>query len=356
MEGDESNDGGISNDFDMGGALDSIADGLGFGPGEEDDGNGEEPAGNDPVLGEPKAAAGDAAAPAPTPAGTPAPAGTTPPVGAPPADPAVTATAAPPRTWRPEAAATWEQIPPAAQAEIAKREEDMFKGLEAYKVDASIGKGLKQAIGRHVPLLQQYNIDPMQQISGLMDAHITLATGSPEQRLVLFQQLAKDYGVDLVNAAIAQPPYVDPQVDRLQKELDSVKSTLTAEQSRKHEEARQAFAADVAKFSTDAANPYFAELSQDMAELLEKGMAKDLREAYDKALRLNPIVFAKEQARTQAETAKKAAEEAARKAAVARKATSANVRSSAKAGSAATPLGSIDDTLNSTYREIMSRG
>lgn len=353
MDGDENSDGGISNDFDMDGALGSIAEGLGFGPDEAEDLPDDAP---DPGLGDPKAAAGDAGAPAPVPAGTPAPASTTPPVGAPPADPAAPTAIAPPRTWRPEAAATWGQIPPAAQAEIAKREDDMFKGLEAYKADAGLGKGLKQAIGKYIPTFQQYNIDPMQQISGLMDAHFTLATGTPEAKVAMFQQIAKDYGVDLVNAAVAQSPYVDPQVERLQKELDSVKSTLTAEQSRKQQEARQAFEADVAKFATAPENSYFEELSQDMAELLEKGMAKDLREAYDKALRLNPIVFAKEQARTQAETAKKAAEEAARKAAAARKATSANVRSSAKAGSAATPLGSIDDTLQSAYREIMSRG
>lgn len=344
MDGDES----ISNDFDMDGALSDIADGLGFEP-AEDPPAGEDPPADDPPAGdEPPASEGVTP---PTPVGTPP---VTPPAGAA-TDPAAPTVIAPPRTWRPEAAATWAQIPPAAQAEIAKREDDMFKGLEAYKADASIGKGLKQAIGRHVPLLQQHNIDPMQQISGLMDAHITLATGSPEQRLVLFQQLAKDYGVDLVSAAVAQPPYIDPQVERLQKELDSVKSTLTAEQSRQQAEARKAFEADVTKFSTAPENQYFSELSQDMAELLEKGVAKDLREAYDKALRLNPIVFAKEQARQQADAAKKATEEAARKAAVARKATSANVKSSAKAGSAATPLGSIDDTLQAAYREIMSR-
>lgn len=345
MEGDES----ISNDFDMDGALSDIADGLGFEP-AEDPPAGEDPPADDLPAGDELPVA-EGVTP-PTPVGAPP---VTPPT-TPPTDPAAAPTAiTPPRTWRPEAAATWEQIPPAAQAEIAKREDDMFKGLEAYKADASIGKGLKQAIGRHVPLLQQYNIDPMQQISGLMDAHITLATGSPEQRQALFQQLAKDYGVDLVSAAVAQPPYIDPQVERLQKELDSVKSTLTAEQSRQQAEVRKAFEADVAKFSTAPENQYFSELSQDMAELLEKGVAKDLREAYDKALRLNPIVFAKEQARQQADAAKKATEEAARKAAVARKATSANVKSSAKAGSAATPLGSIDDTLNAAYREIMSR-
>lgn len=350
MEGNEDIGGG----FTMNSALGDIADGLGL---EVED---KASAGDDDGLGAGETVNEEVAAPAADAAAAP-PAGEEKPAGeasdpaaptAPAGDPLATA----PRTWRPEAAAEWTNLSPTVKAEIAKREDDMFRGMEQYKGDAQVGKGFKQAIGRFAPVLQQYNIDPYQQVSGLMEAHFTLAMGKPEDKIALFQKLAGDYGVNLLEVAVAQPPYVDPQVERLQKELDSVKSSLTAEQQRRADEAKADFEKQVAKFQADPANPYFDELANDMAELFAKGMATNLRDAYDKALRLNPTVFAKDQARQQAETAKKAAEEAARKAAVARKATSANVRSSAKAGSAAAPLGSIDDTLEATYKAIMSRG
>ena len=44
---------------------------------------------------------------------------------------------APPKTWRAEALAKWETLPAEVQREVLKREEDIFKGLESYKADAT---------------------------------------------------------------------------------------------------------------------------------------------------------------------------------------------------------------------------
>ena len=41
---------------------------------------------------------------------------------------------APPKTWRPEAAGMWAQLPPAVQQEVLKRESDIFQG---WACDAS---------------------------------------------------------------------------------------------------------------------------------------------------------------------------------------------------------------------------
>ena len=48
------------------------------------------------------------------------------------------------------------------RAEVHRREEDMFRGLEAYKADAGIGKTFKSAISQYLPTLQQHGIDPIQ--------------------------------------------------------------------------------------------------------------------------------------------------------------------------------------------------
>lgn len=338
--------------IDMDAALGEIADGLGF-EDQPDGGTSSDPQANDDGLGNGETVNEEVAAPAAAAAKDPAAApNSQPPNPAAPADPLAT----PPRTWRPEAAAEWDKLPPTVKAEIAKREEDMFRGVEQYKGDAQIGKGFKQAVGKYIPMMQQYGIDPFQQVAGLMDAHYTLATGSNEQKLALFQRLAEDYGVNLGEAATTLGPYVDPQVKGLQEKVQSLESHLTAEQTRRAEEARQAFVSEVDKFAADPANVHFADVANDMAQLLEGRVAKDLKDAYDKAIKLNPVVAAKEAARIKAESEKKAAEEAAKKAAEARASTAANVRSRARAGSAATPVGSIDDTLNATYAAIMSRG
>ena len=257
----------------------------------------------------------------------------------------------PPKTWRPEAAAKFATLPPEVQQEVLKREEDIFKGLESYKADASIGKALKGVVQPYLQVFQSQGIDPMQQVSGLMRAHVALATGTPEQKQQFFQHLAKEYGVDLDTEA----PYVDPQVAGLQKQLSDLQSRLNGREQHEANEARSKLQAEIDSFASDPAHQYFDEVANDMTGLLRSGAAKDLKDAYDKAIWANPITRAKEQARLTAEAEAKAKAEAAERAKQARKATGANVKSSAKAASGTAPLGSIDDTLNAALATIKSR-
>lgn len=257
----------------------------------------------------------------------------------------------PPKTWRPEAAAKFATLPPEVQQEILKREEDIFKGLESYKADASVGKALKGVVQPYLQVFQSQGLDPMQQVSGLMRAHVALATGTPEQKQQFFQHLAKEYGVDLG----AEAPYIDPQVAGLQKQLSDLQSRLNGREQHEANEARSKLQAEIDSFASDPAHQYFDEVANDIAGLLRSGAAKDLKDAYDKAIWANPITRAKEQARLTAEAEAKAKAEAAERAKQARKATGANVKSSAKAASGTAPLGSIDDTLNAALVAIKSR-
>lgn len=257
----------------------------------------------------------------------------------------------PPKTWRPEAAAKFATLPPEVQQEVLKREEDIFKGLESYKADASIGKALKGVMQPYLQVFQSQGIDPMQQVSGLMRAHVALATGTPEQKQQFFQHLAKEYGVDLD----VEAPYVDPQVAGLQKQLSDLQSRLNGREQHEANEVRSKLQAELDSFASDPAHQYFDEVANDIAGLLRSGAAKDLKDAYDKAIWANPITRAKEQARLTADAETKAKAEAAERAKQARKATGANVKSSAKAASGTAPLGSIDDTLNAALATIKSR-
>lgn len=256
-----------------------------------------------------------------------------------------------PKTWRPEAAAKFASLPPEVQQEVLKREEDIFRGLEAYKADASIGKALKGIVQPYMQVFQAQGIDPLQQVSGLMRAHVALSTGTPEQKQQFFQHLAKEYGVELGMEA----PYIDPQVAGLQKQLAELQSRLNVREQQEIAEARSKLQAEIDAFASDPAHQYFDEVANDIAGLLRSGAAKSLQEAYEKAVWANPITRAKEQARLTAEAEAKAKAEAAEKAKQARKAIGANVKSSAKAASGTAPLGSIDDTLNAALAAIKSR-
>lgn len=341
------------NEFDMAGAVGEVGAGLGFGGGDEG-GDNHNDSGDDLDLG---SDSGDLESGAPT----PKPVGDVPgdtaatPVGAKPTIPAP-GPDDPPRTWTREAAAKWALIDPEVRTEILKREQDIFKGLEGYKEQAGFGKSVRDVLSPYMPILQQYNIDPVKQVAGLMNAHYLLATGTPDAKLGMMRQLAKDYNVDL-GTLTSEPTYVDPEVLALRNDVNAVRSQLSArevaeQQAREQENSRKldAFIAD------KVAHPHFDEVANDIADLMVSRVAKTLEDAYEKAVWANPVTRAKEQARiaTEAATAK-AAEEKAR-AEKARAAARANVRTTAKNGSAAAPLGSMDDTLSAQLAEIRSRG
>ena len=275
-----------------------------------------------------------------------------------PAEPAATAptppaasAVPPPKTWRPEALTKWDTLPAEVQQEVLKREEDMFKGIESYKGDADIGRTVQGILAPYMPILQQMNIDPMQQVQGLMQAHYVLATGSPEQKQMLFQKLAQDYGVNLGG----DTPYVDPQVADLRQQLSALQSNLSNRERQEAESVRVKLSTEIDTFASDPAHPYFSEVASDIASLLRGKAAVTLAEAYEKAVWANPVTRAKEQARLATESEAKAKAEQAERVAAARKATGANVKSSAKAGSATATPGSMDDTLNETLAAIRNR-
>lgn len=341
----------MEDDFDVNAAVDDIGAGLGFEVKKSVD--------DDVVLEvevkavpEDKAATDATTAPAPAAADAATTPDTTTPVTAPAAD-------APPLTWRKEASATWAQLPSEAKAEILKREADIFKGIESYKVDAGFGKSMKTIVAPYENIMRANGVNPEVAVRHLLEGHHVLGTGSATERGNMLRAMAKAYNVDLstlTEAPAGEAPYVDPQVAALQKELQGVQSFIDQAQNERRQTAVSNISTAVDKFASDPANPYFPEVADQIATLIQRGAANTLQEAYEQAIWTNPTTRAKEIARTTAEAATKTVTEGAAKIAQVRKATAANVTTRAKSGSAATPLGSLDDTLNDALAKIKARG
>lgn len=334
------NDLGSGTDFDMGSALAQMSEGLGFEPevkaAEVDDGL------DALVDGGVDATAAEAGTITETPAGgEPAPV----------AEPAASV----PKTWRKEAAEQWATLPPAVKAEVLKREEDMFRGLEAYKADAAIGRSMKSVLDPYAPILQQYNIDPAQQVASLMQAHHTLALGTPQQKAELFQQLAADYGVNLGELASAAPVFVDPAVQALQSQVQLLQSTLTARERAEQQTRMATITSEIEAFAANPAHAHFDTVANDIAALLKSGTAKTLAEAYEKAVWANPMTRQKEIARQQTEAVEKQRAQTAERAQAAKRASAAVVHAKPRSVSGTAPAGSMEDTMRETLAAINAR-
>lgn len=258
------------------------------------------------------------------------------------------------KSWRAESAAEFQNLPEIVQQEILKREDDAFKGIAQYKEAAEVGQSFQKVLAPYQPLLRQYGIDPVRQVEDLMRAQYTLVAGSPEHKAQLFQQLAKQYNVDL--AALGEATaYTDPQVQYLQSRLEELQSQVLKAQQESVAASQRAYQQQVEAFAADPKNVYFEELVPDMTKLLQSGVETSLEGAYAKALWMNPAVREKELARQQAEAQAKAQAEAEAKAQATQAATAVNLRSQARGGSSTAPLGSMDDTLQEALAAIQSR-
>ena len=331
----------MDDDFNVDAAVDEIGSGLGFDtPAEEE---------VELEVELPKAAETPATPETPAPEAV---AAEEPPISA---EPSAT-TDEPPKTWRKEASATWAALPSEAKAEILKRESDIFKGLESYKADATVGKSFKSVAAPYEATMRSAGVSPEQAAARLFQAHHVLGTGTKEQRTGMLHSMAKSYGIDLSPQIPAgEPPYIDPAVAALQSELRGVQSQLAEANQRRMAEVRSGITSEVDSFAKDPANPYFDEVSTEVATLLQRGVVGTLKEAYEKAIWLNPNTRMKESARIAAEQAAKTAKETEQRLAQVRTATAAKVKTRARSGSVTTPLGSLDDTLNEAFAKIKAR-
>lgn len=258
---------------------------------------------------------------------------------------------APPQSWSKEQHEHWGKMPREAQEYYLQREKQMHDGLEQYKEAAAFGKPMKDVIAPYMPMIQARGIDAPKAVAALLNAQHQLDT-NPEAGL---RQIAKSYGIDLnkLAQANAEQAPVDPRVEALEKELNGIKSTLTASQQQAYEAAKTKVSSEVNAFASDPAHQYFDEVSEDIVKLLQTG--ETLEKAYEKAVWANPVTRAKELARVQKEQSAKLREKSVTAAAAAKKAAGSNVRSR-DTGRAPTELvGTMEDTMKATLASMKAK-
>jgi hypothetical protein len=188
--------------------------------------------------------------------------------------PAITA---PPERFSKEAKEAWASAPDAVRKETERAFAEMTKGLTEYQQ-------------RWEPLKQ---FDDMarqsgKELPGVIAEYVNMENHLRENPIAGLSLLCQRLGLDVsqVGQALAgqQPtqgasPDVAPllhKISELERQISGVSQTF---QEREIQAQVQAFAAQ---------NPRFDELSPLMAEMISKGFANDLQDAYDKANRLQP--------------------------------------------------------------------
>jgi hypothetical protein len=207
--------------------------------------------------------------------------------------------------WKKPAQEALSQLPPETQQYIVEREQQFHKGIQQYKEDAQKGRSLGNAIAPHMEYLNQLQVAPEVAVSKLIETERRLRTSDPETKAKEFVRLAHDYGIDL-NSLTSVP--FDPYHHQLEQRLAQQQATLEQiTQSRQMAEEAQ-LGQTIEQFAQS--HEHFDDVRETMADLLDKGFASDLNDAYAKAVRLNDNLFGQVQSAPQTNNFQRANEAA----------------------------------------------
>jgi len=232
----------------------------------------------------------------------------------------------PPASWKKDYHEAWATADDRLKEYAYQREEQMKAGIEPLKAKAQFADEINEVVQPYMQTIQGLGIDAPKAVKALLEADHALRYSTPEQKLQLFGRLAQQYGVNLGQmATLPQQVAVDPTVYALQNELNSVRGEVNNWKQQQEQAQNSALLGEINQFSQKA--EHFEEARPVMIQLLQSGVATDLQDAYDKAVRLDPNLFDAIQQSKQAEVdAQKRA--AANKAAKSARAAAVSVKGS----------------------------
>lgn len=232
---------------------------------------------------------------------------------------------------------------------LTRRFEKIRKGVEAIQTRARFGETMERVIAPYMTTIQGLGIQPDVAVQSLLSADNTLRRGDPAQKLEMIKKIARDYGVPLDPSNTAESQPVDPQIHTLQTQLQQMQQWITQQNQMREWQERNSLNSDIEKFAVNHA--HFNDVRNDMAGLLQAGLASSLDEAYEKAIYANPTVRAKVLQEQQAKAEETRRAQAAAQAQAAKLAAAGNVRRIGRVSSAK-PIGTMDDTIRAEAERL----
>lgn len=232
----------------------------------------------------------------------------------------------PPSSWKREQHEVWQTADPRLQEYAWQREEEMRAGVEPLLAKAKFADAMQKVMAPYEQTIRGLGIEPSAAVEALMRADHSLRTLPVEEKKAYFANLARQYGINLaeVQPSEGQAP-VDPRLYQLEQELTNVRGQVVGWQQQQEEAQNRALNAEIDAFAKTA--EHFEDVRPVMISLLQSGVAGNLKEAYEKAIRLDENLFGEIQKGRQAQD-EVARRQEADKAAKAAKAAAVSVKSS----------------------------
>lgn len=192
----------------------------------------------------------------------------------------------PPSRFSADAKAAWKDAPDAIKGEVKRALNELEGGLQKYRqtveplkpfldMAQKSGTTVHEALSRYVTMEQALRTNPAQ---GLRVLAQNMGMTPADMAAILTGQAPQGEAAQ-TNAKDREIVGLRQQIGQLQQQLQSLGQTVQTTQQTAIEREVQSFAAQ---------HPRFDELAPEITRMLQTGYASDLKDAYEKADRLNP--------------------------------------------------------------------
>lgn len=229
--------------------------------------------------------------------------------------------------------------------EIERRETEYGKGLEPYKESANFAQAIRKVIQPYEQTMRALNVTPEVAVEKLLQADAILRHSPPEQKQAYLMQLAQEYGIQIAGPD-GEPQQVDPYVQALWQQQQQTNQVLQQFMTAQQQSEMASATKSVEEFKKT--HEFMEEVRAEMADLIDKGLAKGLDDAYDRAIWSNPAIRGRVLAKQQTDTEAKRKEDA-RKTTAAAKSAAVQIKGAPSTGNDA-----IRQVSGKTRREVIA--
>lgn len=193
-----------------------------------------------------------------------------------------------PDGWNAAAKAKFAALDPEIQAEVTRRETETHKLITAQDADRGLGKKIRETAAPYLATIKAEGGDEGAAFGAFLNyAHI-MRSGTPEQKLAALQTVAKQFNVPLGSQLQQATP--NQAFESLTQRLTRLESERQADLHQRQVQEQSTLTSTVEAFSSEPGHEHFETVKELMGSLLQTGQAKDLQDAYDKAIWANPEI------------------------------------------------------------------
>lgn len=209
-----------------------------------------------------------------------------------------------PGSWKPTAREQWSKLPPEIRAEVNRRELQIQQTLSQTDNVRKFANDFAQVVQPYAHLIRQQNSTPLAAVDNLMKTTARLMTGNMEDKATVVAEIIGNHGIDIrvldkilggigveegklkgrVQSQQERPPaWAEPILGFM--------STVQQRQAQVEQQAKEEAARAVESF---ADKPFFEDLREDIADIMEvaarRGRTLTLDQGYDLAVKQRPDI------------------------------------------------------------------